>query len=154
MYRGGFFLRLLAFLLLAGLLLGGGYALYRLGWSQGYQSGALAAAATSGESLPTVPYAWGAPYPYAPYGFGFPFFPPFGICLGIGFFFLVLFLIGGLFRWGGRRRWTDYGTHGGWDPDKVPPWMREKYARHMETPEKAESPSPSEGDQGTQSSTP
>jgi hypothetical protein len=30
MYRGGFFLRLLAFLLLAGLLLGGGYALYRL----------------------------------------------------------------------------------------------------------------------------
>ncbi len=92
-------------LLLIGLLVAGGVALYQLGYGQGYQS-ALASGTTGSTAQP--------PYPgYAPYGFGwvFPFFfPPFGIFLGIGFFFLVFFIIGGLFRFGSRRYWRDWGN--------------------------------------------
>ncbi len=43
--------------------------------------------------------------PFYP-GYGYPFFPPFGIFLGIGFFLFVLFLIGGAFRHAAWRHWA------------------------------------------------
>ncbi len=98
--------RFIMTLVLIGLLVAGGVALYQFAYGQGYQ--AALAAGTSGATA-QVPYAGYAPYWF---GWGFPFFfPPFGIFLGIGFFFLFFFLIGGLFRMGSRRYWRNWGDH-------------------------------------------
>jgi len=92
-------------LVLIGLLVAGGVALYQFAYGQGYQ--AALASGTAGSTAQS-------PYPgYAPYwfGWGFPFFfPPFGIFLGFGFIFLFFFLVGGLFRFGSRRHWRDWGN--------------------------------------------
>ena len=111
MFRYGLLARIILALLILGLLTAGGYGVYRLGFAQGYQTGAIAAAPADGQS-PDNPQGRVAPYAYGPwsYGYGphfwgpgfgfFPFFPFFGL----GFFLLFLFLIGGLFRgWGYRR---------------------------------------------------
>jgi hypothetical protein len=96
-------LRFLLTLLLIGLVVAGGVALYQFAFGQGYQA-ALASGSGAVSAQP--------PYPgYAPYwfGWGFPFFfPPFGIFLGIGFIFFLFFIVGGLFRFGGRRHWRDW----------------------------------------------
>ncbi len=133
MFRYGILWRLLLALILLAVLVGGGVALYRLAWTQGYQTGILAAGGASKSITPPTPY-YGI-YPYAPFwpGFGFPFFfNPFGLLIGIFFFFLVIFLIRGLFfrpwgrRWGGRwgEGYGPYGPHGPWgwreDADKGP----------------------------------
>ncbi len=98
--------RFLFTLLLIGLVVAGGVALYQFAFAQGYNS--ALASGTGGSSAQPV-------YPgYGPYGFGwgFPFFfPPFGLFLGIGFFFFLFFIIGGLFRFGGRRHWRDWEAH-------------------------------------------
>ncbi len=120
MFRGGFLVRIFLTLLLVGLLVAGGVALYRFGWAQGYQAGALIAAgstsgqgSTPGQAAPPAPYY----YPYAPWFYGRPFigpgfgFFPFFPLFGLGFFLIVFFLVGGLFRVWGYRRW-----HGGPGP--------------------------------------
>lgn len=113
MFRRGGFFRFLLTLLLVGLLVAGGVALYQAGFGQGYQAGALAASAAAGSDgtthLPAYGYFWP---PYA--GYGIPFFNPFGIFLGIGFFLFVFFVIGGLFRFGAYRRWAGKGGPEGW----------------------------------------
>ncbi len=110
MFRYGFLWRFLLTLLVVGFLVAGGFGLYRLGWAQGYQAGAVVSQGNSSGQPPQLPY-YGYP-PYA-YGFGFPyFFFPFGPLLGIGFFLLFFFLIGGLFRLGGWRRWRGDGGRG------------------------------------------
>ena len=84
--------------LLAGLVIGGGAMLQRASWSQGYAAGQLAAGSEEGEVMPET-------LPYAHRGFGYPgrhFFPSGYFCMGwikIGMFFLLLAVIGKIFRW-------------------------------------------------------
>jgi hypothetical protein len=109
-----------------GLLVLGGGALYRAGWAQGYQAAALAASASGSEGAPMTPY-YGVYPPGAFYpAFGYPpFFAPFGLCLGVGFFLLLFFLIGGLFRPHGwhSHEWGRWG--GGPQHGPMPPWAKE-----------------------------
>jgi hypothetical protein len=141
MFRtGSFFVRFLIALLVIGLLVAAGVAVYRAGFSQGYVLGAVAGA---GENLPDRPGAplypgfWGyAPGFYRPhFGFGFfPFFPLFGLLL---FGLLIFWLVGGLFR---ARRWGWYGHPHGYPPHWGPP------PGAGQAPEAAK---PAEGDEGS-----
>jgi hypothetical protein len=127
MRRRGFFIRFILALVLIAVLALGGMALFRGGWSQGYQAGVIAASSAEGEALPVPPYYGGlARYPYTP-GFGFPLLACF---LGIGFFMLVFFLFGAIFRpWG----WAGH-YHRGWRYGrKRPPWARGWEEHHQES---------------------
>ena len=126
MFRPNLFVRFLVTFLVIGLLVSAGAALYRTGWTQGYQTALLAAENSSpgGQgAAPQAPfYGYGYPYRYFGPGIGYPmFFFPFGPFLGFGFFLLVFFLIGGMFRlWGGGRWAGPYGQgewRGGYRPD-------------------------------------
>ena len=122
MYRRGIVARIFLAVILVAVLVAGGIFVYRSGWAQGYQAATLLSGSESAEVLPIVPQFRGQLYgPYMP-GFGFPFF---GLCLSIGFIFLVLFLIGGIFKPWGRRRWAGYPHHGKWSYGPVPPWARD-----------------------------
>jgi len=113
MSKTWFLVRALAGLIVIGLLIVGGWAIYRTGWSQGY----LAAGSEAG-----------AIAPYAPYGFGYPG-GPFGARLffTVGLFILLLVVIGKCFRFWAWR------TAGG-------PWMMaggpmdRHWARHWHRP--------------------
>jgi len=113
--------------LLVGLLIIGGLAIYRTGWSQGYVAGQLAA---EGEDVATAPYLhYGFGYIGRPVGFA-PFL------FGAGLLFLLFVAVGQLFRllaWkkvmAGRpwppaahwaRRWHRF--HGPVPHGPVPPW--------------------------------
>jgi hypothetical protein len=73
----------MTFLIIIGLLVAGGWAIHRIGWSEGYRMGQMA---TTGEV--------GAAVPYAPYGLSY-----IGLFLMVGLIALVLMgLIGKLFR--------------------------------------------------------
>ena len=110
MYRRGIVARLALAVILVAVLVAGGALLFRSGWAQGYQAGSLLESSGGAEVLPVVPQFRGQLYgPYMP-GFGFPFF---GLCLSIGFIFLIMFLIGGIFKPWGRRRWAGH-PHGKW----------------------------------------
>lgn len=104
--RGTIFVRVLAALLLAGILLVAGSAVYRAGYSQGYAEAALDAQ-SSGEAVPQGRLGWRA-MPFFPgfirpyFGF-FPVFPLFGIFL---FGLLFLFALRVLF---GARHWASPG---------------------------------------------
>ncbi len=123
MFRQGIWWRVLLSLLLVALIIGGGIALFRVAWLQGYQAGIVAAGAAGKSAVPATPF-YGF-YPYGPfgYGFGFPFFfNPFGLLIGIFFFFLFFALIRGIFfrgwgwrRWGGRYYGRGYGPYGPWE---------------------------------------
>jgi len=105
MFRGRFFTTALAFLVLTTLLLAGGYALARAGWSQGYSAGLQAGGS---EIAPVVPFR-----PYGPLALGFfPLFCGFGLL-----FFFGLFVLRFLFF--GRRAWR-WRQHGG---PEGGPWM-------------------------------
>jgi len=120
MFRRGGFFRFLLVLVLVCLLVGGGVALYQAGFGQGYQAGALAAAASSDGTTHLAPapgYYWP---PYA--GYGFPIFQPFGIFLGIGCFLFLFFVIGGLLRFGAWRHWGSHNRPDGWRYGPDPHW--------------------------------
>ncbi len=143
MFRHGL-LRFLLALLVIGVLIAGGTALYRTGMAQGYQLGALAANSANKGAAPQLPYNGYMPfYPGYP-GFGFPFFHPFGIFLGIGFFLLILFLIGGAFRMAMWRRWGGPQAFGqgrcGYPAE--PPWHRAWHEQRSEQPSEAPSGQP------------
>jgi len=139
MFRFGFLFRFLFALLLIGLLAVGGMALFRSGYTQGYQVGALAASAASKGTTPPLP-AYGYPpmglYP----GYGYPMYgSPFGLFFGIGLFVLFLFMIGGIFRMMAWRHWA--GAHGSEfkGPDfgpGGPPWHRHWHEYSVSHPEK------------------
>jgi hypothetical protein len=130
-----FVFRALAALVLVGLLIAGGPAVYRVGWLRGYAAGQLAIESGEGEVTP-----------YALPGFGHPgwhfSFP--SLLIGAGVFFLLLIVLGNLFRWliwrkvmaEGPWRWARHwhrfhgpfpyayeGEHSGPFPcGPVPPW--------------------------------
>jgi len=100
-------IRVLAAIVIVGVLAGLGVAVYNAGVSQGAVQGASLATASG---APAVAYGW---YGYGPHwGWGFPVFGIFFWILGV---FLVFALLRALFGWGrwGRHRWDDRG-HGGW----------------------------------------
>jgi hypothetical protein len=94
MSKNWFWVKALAALIIIGLLILGGLAIHRVGWSQGYKLGQLAA---GGEKSATVPYA--------AYGFRYS-----GLFLTIGLLLLLLIVVGKIFRF-----WA-WKTIGG-------PWM-------------------------------
>jgi hypothetical protein len=101
-YRDSFLLRILAFLVLAGILLAVGSSIYQMGFNQGVTQGLV----LGGSEVERPPVAPG--YPYYPGYFrpSFGFFPFGFICFGLFFFFVF----GWLFRphrWG-RGPW---GAH-------------------------------------------
>ena len=117
-----FLVRTVVILTVVGLLIVGGLAVYRTGWSQGYVAGQLAA---EGEGVATVPYPhYGFGYTGRPFGF-VPFL------FGAGLLFLLLVAVGQLFRllawkkvmagepWPMAARWARpwHRFHG-----PVPPW--------------------------------
>ena len=99
--------------------------LYHGGFTNGYNAAVLAANAAGKTGVTPLPY--GGYLPYGP-GYGFPFFfpfAPFGLFLGIGFFFLVIFLISGVFRLFGGHRWAAQPGMGGFGhhhPDSLCRW--------------------------------
>jgi hypothetical protein len=110
-------------------LVGGGIALFQAGYAQGYQAAIVAHPGANGATPGAPAYGYLPVWP----GYGFPFFNPFGWVLGIGFFFFIFFLIGGLFRFGGRRY---YGGPGYWGHYPDPEFMKEWEARYKERAEK------------------
>lgn len=108
MWRGSIVFRLLAAVVMIGILVAAGVMIFQAGQAQGY---ALAAANAGKELAPQVPGQ--APY-FAPYYYGRPYFGfwPHLFFFPLGLFFfglLFFFLIGGIFR---RSMWR----HGGWGP--------------------------------------
>ena len=102
--------RFVLVVILIAVLVAGGALLYRSGWAQGFQAGSVLQESEGAEMLPMVPQFGRQLYgPFYP-GFGFPFF---GLCLSIGFIFLIMFLIGGIFKPWGRRRWAGH-HYGRW----------------------------------------
>ena len=128
MFRYGFLWRFVLALILLGLLVAGGTALYRAGLAQGYQAAALAANSSGSAVAPNLPAQGNYPYPYFWPGYGYHSFFPFGPLLGIGFFLLVFFLIGGLFR---GFAWRHYGHpgRGDWGQGPGAGWAKEWHAR-------------------------
>ncbi len=95
--------RVLAAIVIVGVLAGLGVAVYNAGVSQG-------AGLATASGVPAAAYGW---YGYGPHwGWGFPLFGIFFWILGI---FLVFALLRALFGWGrwGRHLWDDRGP-GGW----------------------------------------
>ncbi len=121
MYWRGIVVRVLLAILLVVVIVGGGMAAYRVGWGQGYLAGSAISSSEGVESGLVMPLFGSHMYrPFYP-GFGFPFF---GLCFGIGFIFLIMFMVGGLLKPWGRRRWG-HPHHGKWEKGPMPPWAKE-----------------------------
>jgi hypothetical protein len=146
MFRTGFLWRFLLALLLFGLLAAGGAALYRAGFAQGYQAAALAANSTGNAAAPNLPAPGFYPSPYFWPAYSYPGFFPFGPLLGIGFFLLVFFLIGGLFRSFAWRHYAGQPGHGDWGHGPEGRWAKEWKERHgaPDKPEEGASETPVE----------
>lgn len=124
--------RVLAALLVVGVLAGLGFTVYNAGVSQGVAQGAGLATASG---TPAVVYGgyWGVG-PHWGWGFGV-----FGIFFWILGIFLVFALIRAAFgwgRWGGRGHWTDHGPTGfdgprgfGGRREMLEAWHREAHER-------------------------
>ena len=128
----------LAILIIIGLLMLGGFAIYRISWLEGYKTGQLVTAGIAGGTV--MPYA-----PYRP-GCG-------GVLLTLGVAFLLILVAGKFFRfwawksaWGPGmksggpeserwvRRWHRHGPHG-----PMPPWC---WDWEEPSEEKTEEPQP------------
>ncbi len=128
MYRRAIFFRIVLAILLLVVIVAGGAAVYRMGWGQGYLAGTALASSEGVESGLVMPGSGALLYhPFYP-GFGFPFL---GLCFGIGFIFLVMFLVGGLLRPWRRRGWAGYPHHGKWECGPMPPWAKE-WQKHQQ----------------------
>ena len=118
--------RILATLVLVGLLVGGGVLLYRSGWSQGFLAASAAKQGAAAGSGSVVPFGPGV-YPYGPWfypGFFFPFgflFTGLLIFLAVGFLLRLIFLPFRMAAWGAHHHgWR----HEGWEGHTMPPWWR------------------------------
>jgi hypothetical protein len=136
MFRRRFFSTALAFLLLSALLLAGGYALTRAGWSQGYAAGLQA---SGGEIAPAFPIR-----PFGPLALGFlPLLCGFGLLFFFGLFVLRFFLFGRrAWRWrqpGGPKDgpWMGPWGRGHWGHDHWQPWQQDPPEGQTEPPASA-----------------
>ncbi len=118
-------LRIVAVLVLLAAIVGIGFFAYQAGVAHGSP---VTLQAPSGSGQTTVP----APYPY--YGYGMPFFRPWGFgfgCFGPLFAFFLIFLAFRFLFWGSR--WGHRGLHGpwrhGWGEGGVPPMFEEWHKR-------------------------
>jgi len=102
---------LLAALIIIGLLVLGGLAMHRIGWTEGYKMGQLAAGSEEGATAP-----------YAPYGFGSS-----GLFVTVGLLFLLLIVMGKFFRF-----WAWKMVGGPWMMARGPKAAR--WARHWHRP--------------------
>ncbi len=147
MFRGRIVVRIVLAITLVVVLVGGGMALYRAGWAQGYQAGTFISSGEGIETVPMVPQfrgLWQQPFMS---GFGFPFF---GLCLGIGFIFLVLFLVGGLLKPWGRRRWAGHPYHHGkWEHGPMPPWAKDWEEHYKKSSQYEDKSTETDDDQST-----
>jgi hypothetical protein len=144
MFRtGSFFLRLLGFLVLVGLLIAGGALIYQAGQNQGYLLGQAAAGAEAPAGVQPAPLAPGyLPYYYYRPHFGFfPFGGFFGLFLGA----LLIFFLLRLVFW--PRHWGYHGwghRYGGWHDHPHewggPPWSERERRGESGEAEKAGSP--------------
>ncbi len=131
--------RIIAFLLLVGLVVLAGTAIYNAGVSAGIATD-IGAAIASGEPVPVGAYGPYGPYVGHPWGWGG--FGWVGGFFGILFFIFFLFLIFGLLRaacgWGRWGRGWDGDKRSGWDHhrsrrrEQFEEWHREQ---HGEAPE-------------------
>jgi hypothetical protein len=108
----------LAALIILGLLILGGLAIHRIGWSQGYKVGQLAAGIEEGTTVP-----------YGAYGLRYS-----GLFLTVGLVLLLLIVVGKFFRfWAWKMAWGPWMMAGG-------PWKMahrpkgEHWARHWHRP--------------------
>jgi len=137
MSRTWFVWRALAALIIIGLLVGGGWAIYRTGWSQGYTNGQLAAATEEGGVMPYPPYAFGYPRPptaLAP------------VLLGLGLLGLFGLLVLPLLAIGKMISFHARGMAGGpggafpgrkmadWSKEGPPTWIRHWHRDHGRRP--------------------
>jgi hypothetical protein len=124
MHTGRIIFSIITTLVVAGLLILGGVALYNAGWSQGYGTASLAASAnssaTGGQAIQPGPGA-AAPAVVVPYAYGYPFYRPwffgpwtclFPILALFAFFFLMRLLFFPFFGWRRHRHWME--GHPGW----------------------------------------
>ncbi len=134
MFRRFFWLRLILTLLVVGGLVAAGVMLYHSGFTNGYTAAVLAANAAGKAGASPLPY--NGYLPYGP-GYGFPFFfNPFGLCLGIGFFFMLIFLVSGVFRLWAWRHWATQPGMAGFGHHRGAAWFRDWEAHHPGQPEK------------------
>lgn len=140
-HKGFFVLRILATLLLVGLLIGGGFALFRAGQAQGYAQGLATASqnTTTGAApaVPAAPYApWMVPgYPYR-YGFYGPhFFPVFPFFAVGALIFFTVFVFGGLMRMRMMRHMMAAGPWKGHSGHFGPLWQDKPEAKTEGAPE-------------------
>jgi hypothetical protein len=142
--------RIIGFLLLVALLIGGGAMAYKAGVMQGISQApavatAISKAAESGQSAPVPPmygrefgYGYGGGYPMM-YGHHFGFFPIGAICGSIFFLFLFFGFIKMMFF--RRMMWGGFGHHHRPDdglPWGGPPWMRNHNCEENKEGEKKE----------------
>ena len=120
-YRGSFFLRALAALMLVGFLVLGAALIFQAGRATGFS---LGLSSTGSEVLLPGPQPWGM-YPGAPFMLLLAL-----LCFG-GLFFMFFFAVAGIFR---RKHWKAHGMHRHpkeWDEayaarGGTPPWWREQ----------------------------
>ena len=135
-------LRVIGFLLLATLIVGGGAMVYKAGMAQGISQApavatAISEAAENGQAVPPMMYGYGYGYPmYGRHHFGF--FPFGAICGSLLFLFLLFgFMKMIFFRGMWHRGWGDH-KHGSWGKDwegGLPPMFDEWHKRaHDEKP--------------------
>lgn len=136
MFKARFLVAPLVVLIIFGLIVLGGLAVYRVGWSEGYR---MAQLVVGGEE--------GGVAPYAPYRFGFP-----GLFLTLGLILLLFVVVGKFLRfWAWRAAWgagmTPPPGAGGWSTRRH--WARRWYHHYPPMPpwcwdweEGAEEPTP------------
>ncbi len=128
--NGGSVFRVLAILLLVGVVVAIGVGVYNAGVSSGLNEQVQSAVA-SGQPVPVVPYGYGygyGPFWHGPWGFGFGFF---GIIFPILGIFLIFALFRAAFGWGRWRGRGGWGQGGGWAGrhGTVEDWHRELHRR-------------------------
>jgi len=94
----------IAFLLIIAMFVGGGYAIYRRGFSQGVVTGMEIS--EDGGEVDVQPYLPRMDHYYRPYGRPFTLFPFFGLIFG---FFLLMAFFGGIRRLTHYRMWKSAG---------------------------------------------
>jgi hypothetical protein len=151
-YRGSFFLRVLAALLLIGGLVIGGVLIFQAGQAIGYTQGAALSYGEVPAQPPGAPYYPG--YAWPQFGF-FPFLILPLLCLG-GLALLAVLALGGFFRyrvWGCPPKGAQTGAAWqGWHahphPWGPPPWATQSEATEPKAEEGVQASSQEQADTG------